>query len=91
MYLTLNIKGDAFMYREFISFRITELRMKKSISEYQMSFDLGKSHTYIQSITARKSMPSLTSLFQICEYFEITISDFFSPMENCNNQFYFKQ
>ena len=39
------------MNEKFIADRITELRLKKNVSEYQMSLDLGRNKTYIQSIT----------------------------------------
>ena len=34
-------------YAEFISNRITELRMNKGVSEREMSLALGRSHSYI--------------------------------------------
>ena len=38
------------MDSKFIADRITELRLKKNVSEYQMSLDLGRNKTYIQSM-----------------------------------------
>ena len=35
------------MEMEFIRNRITELRLKKGVSEYQLSYDLGHSKNYI--------------------------------------------
>ena len=35
------------MEMDFIRNRITELRVKKGISEYQLSYDLGHSKNYI--------------------------------------------
>lgn len=58
--------------------RITELRLKKGVSEYQMSYDLGHSKSYVNNITSGKSLPSLPEMFSICDYFEIGIVDFFS-------------
>ena len=40
------------MEKKFIGDRITELRIKKNVSEYQMSLDLGKNKSYIQSISS---------------------------------------
>lgn len=65
------------MYEEFVRNRITELRIKKGVSEYQMSYDLGHSRGYLYNISSGKSMPPLTELFAICEYFEITPAQFF--------------
>ena len=38
------------MDEEFIRNRITELRLKRNVSEYQMSLDLGQNRSYIQAI-----------------------------------------
>lgn len=62
----------------FVINRITELRMKHNLSEYQLSLDLGKSKGYIQSITSGRIKPSLPQIFIMCEYFGISVSDFFS-------------
>ena len=39
------------MDKMFIANRITELRLKKNVSEYQMSLDLGRNKSYIQSLS----------------------------------------
>ena len=65
------------MYEEFVRNRITELRIKKDVSEYQMSYDLGHSRGYIYNISSGKSLPPLSELFAICEYFGITPAQFF--------------
>ena len=58
--------------------RITQLRMAKGVSEYKMSYVLGHSRGYINNISSGKALPSLTELFAICDYFEITPVEFFS-------------
>ena len=40
------------MDEEFIRNRITELRLKKGASEYQMSLALGQNRSYIQGISS---------------------------------------
>lgn len=65
------------MYEEFVRNRITQLRLQKGVSEYQMSYDLGHSRGYIYNISSGKSLPPLTELFAICEYFGITPTEFF--------------
>lgn len=70
------------MDTSFVRERITQLRMAKGISEYQMSYDLGHSRGYINNITSGKSLPSLTELFAICDYFEITLPEFFGGASN---------
>ncbi len=68
---------DLDKFCEFVSRRITELRLQKNVSEYQMSLDIGQNRTYIQNISSRRSMPSLHALFKICSYFGITPVEFF--------------
>ena len=65
------------MNEKFIADRITELRLKKNVSEYRMSLDLGHSNSYIRSITSGKALPSMTEFLYICEYFGITPKEFF--------------
>ena len=62
---------------KFVRDRITQLRLLKGVSEYQMSYDLGRSRSYVNNISSGKSMPSLTELFCICEYFGISPQAFF--------------
>lgn len=64
-------------YEDFIRSRITQLRINKNVSEYQVSLDLGHSKSYIQSITSGRAMPSMSEFLSICEYFEVTPKDFF--------------
>ena len=61
----------------FIRNRITELRLKKNVSEYQMSLELGQSKSYIQSISSGRAMPSMAQFLNICDYFEIDPIQFF--------------
>ena len=70
------------MYDKFIQERINELRMKKNISEYQLSLELGRSQGYIQSITSGRNLPSMDAFLDICAYFDITSSEFFDPTLN---------
>ena len=65
------------MYEEFVKERITQLRLKKGVSEYQMSYDLGHSRGYIYNISSGKALPPLKEFFAICDYFEITPQQFF--------------
>lgn len=64
-------------HAEFIRNRITQLRIAKNVSEYQMSLDLGHSKSYIQGITSGRALPSMNEFISICDYFEITPKDFF--------------
>lgn len=69
--------GDDSMTAEFVRERITQLRMKKGVSEYKMSYDLGHSRGYINNISSGKSMPSMLEFLAICDYFDITPVEFF--------------
>ncbi len=62
---------------EFVSKRLTELRIKKDVSEYQMSLELGHSRSYIQSISSGRVMPSMKEFLAICDYLDITPMQFF--------------
>ena len=65
-------------YKNFLRSRITQLRIEKNVSEYHLSYAIGKCKTYIQAITSGKSLPSMESFFDLCEYFELTPAEFFT-------------
>ena len=65
------------MDADFIRKRITQLRMKKGVSEYQMSLDMGHSRSYVQSIVSGKALPSMAEFLYMCEYLDVTPSAFF--------------
>lgn len=62
---------------EFVRNRITQLRINKGLSEYQLSYELGHSRGYINNISSGKSLPSMNEFFSICDYFNITPAEFF--------------
>ena len=66
------------MYEQIVRERITQLRLNKGVSEYQMSYDLGHSRGYVYNISSGQSLPPLTELFAICDYFEISPAEFFN-------------
>ena len=65
------------MDANYIRNKITELRIKKNVSEHRMSLDLGHSRSYIHGIVTGKSLPSMTEFLYICEYLEVTPKYFF--------------
>lgn len=67
------------MDSSFIRTRLSDLRIKKGVSEYKMSLDLGHSKGYIQGISSGKAFPSVPELFYICEYLGVSLQEFFSP------------
>ncbi|BCJ93050.1 hypothetical protein acsn021_06190 [Anaerocolumna cellulosilytica] len=71
------------MYEEFFSERLVKLRMQKGVSARDMSLSLGQSENYINMIENKKNLPSMAMFFNICEYLNISPSDFFEY--NLNN------
>lgn len=71
------------MDSDFIRNRITQLRLKKGVSEYQMSYDLGHSRGYVYNISSGKALPPMKEFLAICEYLDITPQAFFD--ENTDN------
>lgn len=67
---------------QFVRNRITQLRLQKGVSEYQMSYDLGRSRGYINNISSGKSLPSMSEFFSICEYFQISPKAFFDEEQS---------
>lgn len=65
------------MDERFINQRITQLRLKKNVSEYQMSYDLGHSRGYIYNISSGKALPPMKEFLSICDYLGVTPSEFF--------------
>ena len=65
------------MQEDFVRDRITQLRLKKGVSEYQMSYDLGHSRGYIYNISSGKALPPMKEFFSICDYLEVTPQQFF--------------
>lgn len=74
--------NDETDYEEFVKDRITYLRMKKNVSEYKMSYDLGHSKSYVYNISSGRALPPLSEFFAICDYFNITPAEFFDTSTN---------
>ena len=62
--------------QDFIN-RLVSLRMSKGVSARDMSLSLGQSPGYINNIENGVNYPSMSVFFYICDYFEITPSEFF--------------
>lgn len=63
--------------KKFIKDRIAYLRNKKAVSARDMSLSIGQSDNYINKIENGKALPSISGLVLICEYFDITLKEFF--------------
>lgn len=64
-------------YAKWFSERLAQLRMEKGVSARDMSLSLGQSESYINKIENRRTMPSMTGFFYICEYLGIKPKEFF--------------
>lgn len=65
------------MYEKNFAVRLAQLRMQKGVSARDMSLSLGQSASYINTIEAGKSFPSMTAFFYICEYLKVSPMEFF--------------
>lgn len=72
-------------YEKYLRDQITKLRSQKGISEHRLSLELGKSGSYIRSITSGATMPSMKELFNIMTYFEVSPPEFFSGLKEKNS------
>ena len=55
----LSVRGDDRVNESFVRERITQLRLRKGVSEYQMSYGLGHSRGYIYNISSGKALPPM--------------------------------
>ena len=65
------------MYEDLFYERLTRLRTQKGVSARDMSLSLGQSESYINKIENKRSLPSMTGFFYICEYLNVPPKDFF--------------
>ena len=65
------------MYEDEFPLRLAQLRTKKGVSARCMSLEIGQNSGYISNIEGKKALPSMSSFFFICEYLDISPSDFF--------------
>ena len=71
------------MYEKEFSQRLAKLRSQKGVSARDMSLSIGQNPGYINNIESGKAMPSMMCFFYICEYLNISPSEFFdSKSEN---------
>ena len=76
---------------EYVRQRITELRVKKDISEYQLSYDVGHSKNYIHNIVTGYSQPSVKELLYLIEVLGVTPRDFFDESREFSNPYLSKK
>lgn len=68
--------GDT-MYEDEFPARLARLRAKKGVSSRDMSLSIGQNPGYISNIECGKALPSMSVFFFICEYLNVSPSDFF--------------
>jgi len=61
----------------FIARRTQQLRDTQGVSARDMSLSLGQNTGYINKIETKQAKPSIDGLVYICEYFNITLAEFF--------------
>ena len=57
--------------------RIDDLRKERGWSVYKLAYEAEITQSTLANMFARKSLPSLATLSQICDAFGIEMSDFF--------------
>lgn len=65
------------MDRKFVQNRYATIRLAHNVSARKLSLELGQSTEYINQIENGKNMPSLEGLFNFCDYFGLTLGEFF--------------
>lgn len=65
-------------YAQWFAQRLAQLRIEKGVSSRDMSLSLGQSESYINKIENRRTLPSMSGFFSICDYFGIQPQDFFN-------------
>ena len=65
------------MYEKKFIERLCKLRLQKGVSARDMSLNLGQSESYINKIENGVALPSMSTFFYICKYFNITPAEFF--------------
>lgn len=70
------------MEKTFINKRYAVIRNAHNISARKLSLVLGQSSEYINQIENGKCLPSIEGLLNFCDYFHITIAEFFNEEFN---------
>ncbi len=68
-------------FKNFISNRFAVIRNAHNISARKLSIEMGQSSEYINQIENGRKMPSLEGLFNFCDFFNISIGEFFDDTQ----------
>lgn len=77
------------MEKEYIANRFASIRLAKNISARALSIGLGQSTQYINQIESGRKMPSIEGLVNFCDYFQITLKEFFD--DDCEYLIQYKE
>jgi len=81
--IKLRKKLVIYMELEEFAHRLAQLREQKDVSAREMSLSIGQNKNYINLIENGESLPSMQGFFYICEYLEISPSQFFDTASPC--------
>lgn len=65
------------VYEEQFALRLARLRLQKGVSARDMSLSIGQNRNYINMIENGRALHSMTVFFYICEFLNVTPSEFF--------------
>ena len=71
---------------QFVADRIQELLEKYDISRYQLAQRTGISQTVLGDLVNKKHIPTLTTLLNICNGFQISLEQFFQTKNEWNQR-----
>ena len=71
-----------YMDKEFIKNRVYSIRSSHNISARSLSLELGMSSEYVNQLEMGRMNPSLEFLINFCDYFHLTLSEFFDEGNN---------
>ncbi len=66
--------------------RINELRRERNWTIYRLADESGISQSTLSNMFSRGTLPSLTTLEQLCSAFGISLSQFFDNEKDGNNE-----
>ncbi len=65
------------MDKNYIKDRYAKIRLAHNISARKLSMELGQSTEYINQIENGRCLPSVEGLLNFCDYFQISVGEFF--------------
>ncbi len=65
------------MDRDFIKDRVSAIRYAHNMSARSLSLNLGMSSEYVNQLEMGRMSPSVDFLINFCDYFGLTMSEFF--------------